>query len=168
MAAILDFHCRVKTNVGIIIPLCFLYFKTWVCTPKYPFMTNIEKKYMILGYNNRESVAMVAILNKKNSSAVIFEDFSPGCLVGVQVTFLKLSAFYIFPGLTLMLPGNSTTILFQCRCGNLTCNYGHSCGITMRLIGMYQSLVEMHIYYIYIIHITYTHIYISTLLPKLR
>ena len=28
-------------------------------------MTNIEKKYMILGYNIRESVAMAAILNKK-------------------------------------------------------------------------------------------------------
>ena len=26
-------------------------------------MTNIEKKYMMLGYNNRESVAMAAILN---------------------------------------------------------------------------------------------------------
>ena len=34
---------------------------------------------MILGYNNRESVAMAAILNKKNSSAGIFGDFSPGC-----------------------------------------------------------------------------------------
>ena len=28
-------------------------------------MTNIDKNYMILGYNNRESVAMAAILNKK-------------------------------------------------------------------------------------------------------
>ena len=28
-------------------------------------MTNIEKNYMILGFNNKESVAMVAILNKK-------------------------------------------------------------------------------------------------------
>ena len=28
-------------------------------------MTNIEKKFMILDYNNRESVAMTAILNKK-------------------------------------------------------------------------------------------------------
>ena len=60
------------------------------------FMTNIEKKYTILGYNNRELVAMAAILNKKNSSAGIFGDFSPGCLVGIQVTFLKISAFYIF------------------------------------------------------------------------
>ena len=34
---------------------------------------------MILGYNSRESVAMAAILNKKNSSAGIFGDFSPGC-----------------------------------------------------------------------------------------
>ena len=59
-------------------------------------MTNIEKNYTILGYNNRESVAMVAILNKKISSSGIFGDFSPGCLVGVQVTFLKISAFYIF------------------------------------------------------------------------
>ena len=60
------------------------------------FMTNIEKKYTILGYNNRELVAMVAILNKKFSSAGIFGDFSPGCLVGIQVTFLKISAFYLF------------------------------------------------------------------------
>ena len=51
---------------------------------------------MILGYNNRESVAMAAILNKKISSAGIFGDFSPGCLMGIQVTFLKISAFYIF------------------------------------------------------------------------
>ena len=58
-------------------------------------MKNIEKKYMILGYNNRESVAMEAILNKKNSSAGIFWAFSPGCLVGIQLTFLKISAFYI-------------------------------------------------------------------------
>ena len=28
-------------------------------------MTNIENNYMILGYNNMESVAMAAILNKK-------------------------------------------------------------------------------------------------------
>ena len=34
---------------------------------------------MILGYNNRESVAMVAILNKKIPPLGIFEDFSPGC-----------------------------------------------------------------------------------------
>ena len=59
---------------------------------------------MILGYNNRESVAMAAILNKKISSAGIFGDFSSGCLVGIQDTFLKISAFYIiFPGWTLML-----------------------------------------------------------------
>ena len=42
-------------------------------------MTNIEKKYMVLGYNNRQSVAMATILNKKISSAGIFGDFSPGC-----------------------------------------------------------------------------------------
>ena len=33
---------------------------------------------MILGFNNSESVAMAAILNKKFSSAGIFGDFSPG------------------------------------------------------------------------------------------
>ena len=69
-------------------------------------MTNIENNYMILGYNNRKSAAIAAILNKKNSSAGILGDFSPGCLVGIQVTFLKISAFYIFfPGWTLMLLG---------------------------------------------------------------
>ena len=68
-------------------------------------MTNIEKKYMILGCNNREPVAMAAILNKKVSSAGIFGDFSPGCLVGIQVTFLKTSAFYIFSRLNPNAPG---------------------------------------------------------------
>ena len=51
---------------------------------------------MILCYSNRESVEMETILNEKFSSAGIFGDFSPGCLVGIQVTFLKISAFYIF------------------------------------------------------------------------
>ena len=41
-------------------------------------------------------MAMAAILNKKISSAGIFWDFSLGYLVGTQVTFLKISAFYIF------------------------------------------------------------------------
>ena len=73
---------------------------------KLPFYDKYWKKYMILGYKNRESVAMAAILNKKISSAGIIGDFSPGCLVGIQVTFLKISAFYIFfPGWTLMLLG---------------------------------------------------------------
>ena len=44
---------------------------------------------MILGYNNRRPVAMAANLNKKFSSAWIFG-------VGIQVIFLKISAFYIF------------------------------------------------------------------------
>ena len=52
--------------------------------------------YMILGYNNRESVAMADILHKKISSAGNFKYFLPGCLVGIRVTFLKISAFYIF------------------------------------------------------------------------
>ena len=90
------FTCRVKTNVRLIIPLCFLYFKTWVCTPKCLLWQILKKKNIILGWNNRESVAMAAILNKKISSAGIFGDFSPGCLVGIQVTFLKISAFYLF------------------------------------------------------------------------
>ena len=107
------FTFRVKTNVGIMIPLCFLYFKTWVCTPKCIFMTNVEKNYMILGYNNRESWPMVAILNKKISSTGILGDFSPGCLVGIQVTFLNISAFYFFPGRTLMLLGYEDGVLFM-------------------------------------------------------
>ena len=88
------FTCRVMTNVAIMIPLCFLYFKTWVCTPKCLFMTNIEKNYKILGYNNRESWI------KTFFSAGIFGDFSPGCLVGIQ---FQLSTS--FPGWTLMLLG---------------------------------------------------------------
>ena len=58
------FTCRVKTIDRLMIPLYFLYFKTWVCTAKYLFMSNIEKNYMISGCNNRESVAMAAILKK--------------------------------------------------------------------------------------------------------
>ena len=34
---------------------------------------------MILGYYNKRPAAMAAILNKKNSPAGIFGDFSPGC-----------------------------------------------------------------------------------------
>ena len=34
---------------------------------------------MILGYYNSRPAAMAAILNKKNSSAEIYGDFSPGC-----------------------------------------------------------------------------------------
>ena len=48
---------------------------------------------------------MAAILNKKISSAGIFGDFSPGCWVGIQVTFLKISAFYIFSRLNPNAPG---------------------------------------------------------------
>ena len=59
---------------------------------------------MLLGYNNRESVAMAFIFNK-NSSAGIFGDFSPGCWVGIQVTFLKISAFYIVSKLNPSAPG---------------------------------------------------------------
>ena len=51
---------------------------------------------MILGYSNRQLVAMAAILNAIFSSAGIFGDFSPGCYVGIQANFLKISAFYIF------------------------------------------------------------------------
>ena len=36
-AAILDFYLQVKNNVRIMIPLCFLYFKTWLCIPKLSF-----------------------------------------------------------------------------------------------------------------------------------
>ena len=43
---------------------------------KMPFY---DKYYIILGYNNRQSVALAAILNKKFSFAGIFGDFSPGC-----------------------------------------------------------------------------------------
>ena len=51
---------------------------------------------MSLGNNNMQQVAMAAILNKKISSAGIFGDFAPGCQLAIQITFLKISAFYIF------------------------------------------------------------------------
>ena len=46
--------------------MCFLSFKTWVCTPILPFYDKYLEIYMILGHSNRQLVAMVAILNKKN------------------------------------------------------------------------------------------------------
>ena len=64
--------------------------------PKIVFLWEISRNLHDLGYSKRQLVAMAAILNKKNSSAGIFGDFSPGCLVGIEVTFLKNSAFYIF------------------------------------------------------------------------
>ena len=66
------------------------------CIPKLSFYDKYQQIYMILGYSNRQLVAMAAILNKKLSSTGIFGDFSPGCPVGIQVTFLKISAFYSF------------------------------------------------------------------------
>ena len=69
-------------------------------------MTNIKNQYMILGYNNRQTVAKAAILNTAHIfSAWIFGDFSPGCYVGIKVTFLKNSAFYIFSRLNPNAPG---------------------------------------------------------------
>ena len=68
-------------------------------------MTNIKNQYMILGYNNRQTVAKAAILNIKIFSAWIFGDFSPECYVGIKVTFLKNSAFYIFSRLNPNAPG---------------------------------------------------------------
>ena len=53
----------VETNVGIMIPLCFLSFKPWVCTPKVSFYDKDQEIYMILRYSNRQLVAMAAILN---------------------------------------------------------------------------------------------------------
>ena len=55
-------------------------------------MTNID---MILGNSNIQQVVMVAILNKKFLRWVFF-DFAPGYEVGIHVTFLKVSASYIF------------------------------------------------------------------------
>ena len=54
---------------------------------------------MILGYSNRQLVAVAAILKIFFVSAGIYWDFSPWYYVGTQATFLKISAFYIFfPG----------------------------------------------------------------------
>ena len=47
---------------------------------------------------------MAAISNTDFSSAGIFGDFSPGCLMGIQVTFLKISAFYILSRLNINAP----------------------------------------------------------------
>ena len=57
---------------------------------KVPFYDKYWKKNIILGYNNRESFAMVAILNKKN---FLRWDFR-----GPFTRVLKIEAFYIFPG----------------------------------------------------------------------
>ena len=48
---------------------------------------------MIIGNSIKQLVATV-----KKSSAGIIGDFAPGYLVCIQVTFLKISAFYNFPG----------------------------------------------------------------------
>ena len=42
-------------------------------------MTNILKDYIFVGYNNKQPVAMAAILNRKFPSAGILGDFAPGC-----------------------------------------------------------------------------------------
>ena len=39
----------------------------------------LKKKYMVLGYTNKQPAAMAAILSKIFSSAGIWEDFAPGC-----------------------------------------------------------------------------------------
>ena len=41
-------------------------------------MTNIKKQYMIKRYNNRQTMAMAAILNKKNPPAWILMTFQQG------------------------------------------------------------------------------------------
>ena len=46
------------------VSLCFLSFRTSVCTAKWASVINILKKYMNVGYSNRQLVAIAAILNK--------------------------------------------------------------------------------------------------------
>ena len=58
------FTCRVKKNVGIMITLCFMCFKTWLCIPKLFSYDKYKKNYMILGYNKRRPAEIAAILNK--------------------------------------------------------------------------------------------------------
>ena len=53
-------------------------------------------------YKNRQPAAMAAILNKK---MFLRWDFGPGCPGGIQVTFPKISAFYIFSRLNPNAPG---------------------------------------------------------------
>ena len=46
-------------------PVCFMYFKTWVSTPKLSFYDKYLKNDIIVKYDNRQPVSMAAILNKK-------------------------------------------------------------------------------------------------------
>ena len=77
------------------IPLCFLFFKTWVCTPKLSFYDKYWEIYMILGYSSRQLVAMAAILNKDFSSAGLFTIVLSGHPSNFPENF---SFLHFFPG----------------------------------------------------------------------
>ena len=77
MATILDFHRQGWDLWWNNDSTMFSVFQTWVCTPKLSFYDKYQEIYMLLGYSNKQLVAMAAILNKNVSSAGIFGDFSP-------------------------------------------------------------------------------------------
>ena len=120
MAAYFLFTCMVKTNVGIMIPLCFVYFKTWVCTLKLIFYNKCWKKCIILGYNNRRPVSMAAILNKKSSTGILVLSEH---LSNFPENFNFLHFFPVWTLLLLGYPGCSTIIrvrLSPAGCSDIT------------------------------------------------
>ena len=94
MAAIFDF-ARWKIMLESMIPLCFLSLKTWLCTPKWSF---VEKKVTAcVAYSNMQLAAMVmAILDWKFTPPGFGGLCTSVLRGGIQVNFLKISAFYIF------------------------------------------------------------------------
>ena len=67
-------------------------------------MTNIEKNYMILDFNNKESVAKAAILNEKIFLRWDFRGLFTRVFSGHPSNFPENFSFlHFFPGWTLML-----------------------------------------------------------------
>ena len=70
-------------------------------------MENINQVTAFLRYGDSQLGATGTILDK-TSYGGIFGDYIPGCWVGTQINFLKISAFYIFPFWSLMFLGYIT------------------------------------------------------------
>ena len=94
MSAKFDFYQQIMGNVGFNYSIVFLLFENM----------GIHTKIICLWENSKQhfqvtiqQVAMEAILKKEFPSSDIL-GFVSGCSVSIQVTILKISACYIFPG----------------------------------------------------------------------
>ena len=79
--------------IATILEYCIFVFENMDMYTKIVLLIETLQKKVTAFCGISQMVVMVAIL-EKNSSAGIFEDLS----VGTLVTFLKISAFNIFPG----------------------------------------------------------------------